>query len=183
MKKVVLVIVLAVILATGTAFSDHPSGFGIGIVGFYPGGIGLSLKIPGVPVYWGISAALGSDYFGVAVSGDYYLIDKNLVPDIGLNWFLGLGAFLDFNTYSSSHSGWGDYSRTYLAVGGRIPIGLSWQPFKLLEIFIDWAPSLGLGIWSDEKYKISGTEYTGRKGGVGFHGGWFNFELGIRLWF
>ena len=180
MKKIVLVIALAAILATGTVFADHPGGLGIGIVGFYPGGVGLSLKIPSVPIYWGISAAFGSDYFGADVSGDYYIVDSKLVPAIGLNGFIGLGAFFSFHDYSRED--WTDYSRTFTAFGGRIPIGLSWQPVKLLEIFFDVAPSLGLYIWSDEKHTVLGQEVITKEGSKGFHFGW-PIELGLRLWF
>jgi hypothetical protein len=133
-----------------------------------------------VPVYWGISAALGPNYLGVAVAGDLYFIDRKLVPEIGLNWFLGLGLFFDFYTYTTTDSARTNYSYTYMDFGGRIPIGLSWQPISFLEIFLDIAPSLGLGIKSDEKWKVGNTEYK-NAGSMGFHFGW-PVELGLRLW-
>ena len=67
MKKILFVFVLAAIVATGTVFADHPGGFGIGVQGgtggiWRSGGYGghhhgaLSLKIPGIPIFWAISA-------------------------------------------------------------------------------------------------------------------------------
>jgi hypothetical protein len=188
MKKVVVVIALAAILATGTAFADHPDGLGIGIVGTYGigwGGAGgaLSLKIPSVPIYWGISMGLSENFFRLGLTGDSYLIDQALVKDIGLHWFLGLGGWLDF--YNHSTTSWENkkYSAASFGLGARLPIGLSWQPVKFLEIFLDVAPSLGLWINTEAKYKDSvGIEHTWREGGIGFPAWGIPLELGLRIW-
>lgn len=178
MKKLVMGIALAAILATGTAFADHPDGLGIGIVGFYPGGVGLSLKIPSVPIYWAVNAGIGSNFFAVHLTGDGYIVDQLLAKDIGLNWFFGVGGWFSFYSFSMKNSEYGDYSYTRLAGGARIPIGLSWQPIKLLEIFLDIAPSLGIAF--DGKQESNGHVYN--DGGIGFAFYW-PIELGIRLWF
>jgi hypothetical protein len=187
MKKFVMMFALVAIIATGTAFADHPGGLGIGVVVFYPGGGGLSLKIPSIPIYWSINAGAGADgntsHFSINLTGDYYLIDKALVSDIGLHWFLGLGGFGSFYNYTynvKDHDISGSYTR--IAAGARIPLGLSWQPISLLEIFLDIAPSLGVNIDSGSTYKYGGKEYEMNKGGVGF-GFYWPIELGIRLWF
>ena len=187
MKKVLLSFALAAIIATGTAFADHPDGFGIGVVGSYGFGTvgyagaggGLSLKIPGVPVFWAINAAFGTGYFGVGLTGDYYIIDEVIASDIGLNWFLGVGGF--FSWYHWSFTTFGGYTYDNLSFGARVPIGISWQPIPMLEIFADVAPSIGAfmnGKWS---YKVSGVETSGG-GDLGLYWG-VPIELGIRLWF
>jgi len=165
MKKIFFVLILAAIIATGTAFADHPSGFGIGLQGGYNGswlgGLGggggaLTLKLPSLPIFWTVDFALYGSYSWLWLAGDYYLIDQKLVPSIGLNWYFGLGGYVNL--------GLGDPFG--LGVGVRAPIGLSWQPIRLLEIYLQAVPSIGLGILP----------------GVGLGGGWGG-NLGIRLWF
>jgi len=184
MKKLVTVLALATIIATGTAFADHPDGFGIGLVGSYSNwgfggtGGGLSLKIPSIPVYWAINANFGSNYFGVGITGDHYLIDRNLAGP--LHWFLGLGGYFTYLSYDDNASAI-EYSYNWMYGGLRIPIGLSFQPVNLLEVFIDVAPSFGFGVYSGYEYKAMGMTVN-EKGKTEF--GWgAPIELGIRLWF
>jgi len=165
-KKLVLVFVFAAVLATGAVFADHPRGLGIGVQGggggywgaggFHPNAA-LSLKIPSLPIFWAVRLDITDGYFGLGLSGDYYLIDDKLVPQIGLNWYLGIGGSLGLQ-FGNDWMG--------LGVAARLPIGLSWQPVSVLEIFLQIVPSLGVNILP------------------GFHfpsGGWGG-DIGIRLW-
>ena len=191
MKKLVLVIALAAILATGTAFADHPSGFGIGLVGNYGfggyagAGGGLSLKIPGIPIYWAVKLAGGSysgySSFGLGVTGDSYITDKCIAPQAFLHFFWGLGGFFDFYSFSYKYD-YASWGRTDLDFGLRVPIGLSFQPIKLLEFFLDVAPSFGLGMTGGYKYKnkVLGTEIS-EDPAFGFFWG-IPIELGFRIW-
>ncbi|MDR0598747.1 MAG: DUF3996 domain-containing protein [Treponema sp.] len=192
MKKPVLIIVFAAFLATGAVFADHPKGWGVGVQGGFDGGwIGsdlgsgaaLSLKIPYVPVFWAVNLGLGSSHFRVGLSGDYYFIDKPLVPAANLHWFLGGGGWIHFYSYSRTERGV-DSNYTSLAFGARVPIGLSWQPLPWLEVFADFAPSLGVAIDTDGKYKDGGgTEHKWHDGGVRFPAGGWGGDLGVRFWF
>ena len=177
MKKFVIFFALIAILATGTAFADHPDGWGVGVIGFYPGGVGLSLKIPNVPVFWGISAGFGTDHIAVHATGDYYIFDNVLVSEANLHWFLGVGGWFSFYSYTGKYQST-SYSWTHLAFGARVPVGLSWQPIPLLELFADIAPSFGVGITGEAK--VDG--YVAQKADTGFAFYW-PIELGIRLWF
>jgi len=188
MKRFVIVFALIAIIATGTAFADHPKGFGIGIVGSYSNwgfggtGGGLSLKIPDVPIFWAINASVGENYLGFGVTGDCYTIDKKLGGPF--HWFMGLGGYVNYYSYNEKYNyviGTADYSYSWIYAGGRLPIGLSFQPIPLLEIFIDIAPSIGVGVYSG--YEVEGTGYNRKEdGSVGL--GWgAPIELGIRLWF
>jgi hypothetical protein len=184
MKKILMVLALVAIITTGTAFADHPNGLGIGVVGNYSSwgfggqGGGISLKIPNIPIYWAISLGLGMDYFALGVTGDYYLIDNKL-GDL-LHWFFGVGGYFTFFNYSLKYLTV-DYSYTWMYGGVRAPIGISFQPMPLLEIFADIAPSIGLGIYSGYEYKVLGYTYKD-DGGVSL--GWgAPLEIGIRLWF
>ena len=186
MKKFVLLFVLVAMLAAGTAFADHPDGWGVGIVGGWGYGIGeaygLSLKIPSIPVFWSVNLAAGSHYFRFGLTGDYYLIDSALsIPT--LHWFLGVGGFFNFYSWSYKYN-WdgGDYSYTSMNFGARVPIGVSWQPIPLVEVFLDVAPSLGAHFDGGHKYKKKNGDEV--KEGAHFR---FLFglpiELGLRLWF
>ncbi|MDR0455625.1 MAG: hypothetical protein LBH20_02945 [Treponema sp.] len=170
MKKLVFVALIGLFISTA-AFADH-EGFGIGIVGgggYYGFGTGygaLSLKIPKVPIFWGISLPWHGG-FGLGITGDFYIFDNNLVTqnmtnDDGtykfkLDWYLGLGAFGNF--YFSSGYGGAD-------VGFRVPIGLSWHIIKQLELFLALVP--GVGFFIDN-------------GGVGPHFAGSG-EIGLRVW-
>lgn len=193
MKKLVIAVALVAILATGTVFADHPDGWGIGLMGrggygwgasdgsggSSLGGGALSLKAPSLPVYWGINLDLSYRYFGAGVTGDFYLIDDNLIEQI-LGWYLGLGGFVGFSTWGAGS----DYSWTSVSLGVRLPIGLSLQiPISSigLEVFLAVVPNLGIGFWFwdskyDQHWKDNGRKNIGVVGGIGG-------ELGFRIWF
>lgn len=157
-KRLVLLLCLAGILTTGV-FADHPNNkVGIGLFlgggwGSVGGGLfnpGLSLKIPGVPVLWGVNAAFGRGIAGLSVSGDYYFVDRSLVKDgsINLGWFFGLGGFAHFYF---GH----DFTA---ALGVRLPIGLSWNITRAFELFADLAPGIGVRFSSAPFYGVLGAE-------------------------
>jgi hypothetical protein len=184
MKKLALIVLLGLVVATVGVFADHPAGWGLGLGAQYgaawdhpsEGGARWSLyvKAPKLPVYWSVNldfeSGTGYSYFGLNLNGDYYIIDQTLVSDIGLGWFLGLGGYLRFNNYSYDLS---DYSYFGIGAGARLPIGLSWQPLDFLEVFLDIAPSLGfvanIGDYAPDKFDFPA-------------GGWQG-DFGIRFWF
>jgi hypothetical protein len=177
MKKWFTVCVLGLALGVTGVFAQHPGGLGIGVQGGYGGGLGgaLSLKVPSLPVYWAISVGpfeSGSGYsaIGFGVSGDFYMFDQALLPDIGLGWYLGFGAGVGWYSYDSSSSN-ADYAS--LSISGRVPIGLSWMipiPVKL-ELFLQIVPSLTFYIGMNGSDARSGL-------GTNFFGG----DAGIRIW-
>jgi hypothetical protein len=164
MKKLVILIALIAILGTGSVFADHPSGFGIGVQGGWSGGpgggAGLTLKFPSLPIFFSIDGLglFGGSGFHISGAGDYYFIDKTLVPEAGLNWYLGFGIGVAL---------WGFDGDLGLAASARLPIGLSWQPIDLLEIYLQAVPQIGLQILPD----------------IGLWGNFWGGNLGIRFWF
>jgi hypothetical protein len=179
MKKLVLVLIIGLLLGTA-AFADH-SGFGIGIVGgggwngAGTGHAGLSLKIPRIPVFWGIYYPFNTYYnlFALEVTGDFYIIDKNLFTNdvtnddgtykFKLDWYLGVGGFFSFHAWNGGG---------YVDFGLRLPVGLSWHIIKQLELFMGLYPGLGIHIgnyddwwWPVPVYPVIGG------------------ELGLRFWF
>ncbi|MDR1108520.1 MAG: DUF3996 domain-containing protein [Spirochaetaceae bacterium] len=168
MKKILIAVLVLFLVVTAGTFAEHPNGTGIGVDFRYgiAGGVGpaLSLKLKPVPVYWGIGLGINRNWFGLNVSGDYYFIDRALIPDIKLNWFLGAGAYVDMRFWNKDYRG--DDPAMSLALGARLPVGLSWQPLKFLEVFADVAPSLGFSVIP-----------------VHFPDWNVNFDFGARLWF
>jgi hypothetical protein len=184
MKRVFLVLAIGLALCAGAFAQDqHPTDkWGIGIQGggsgggFNGGGVDLTLKIPSVPVFWGIDLGFGSHWFGVGVSGDYYFIDKTLLPEAKLGWYLGGGVYARFTSVKGF--GWEDNKLVEknwvsLGAGARLPIGLSWHPIDLVEVYIQAVPSIGVNI------PFYNTEF--------FDHDWIGWgiggNLGIRFWF
>ncbi|MDR2542957.1 MAG: hypothetical protein LBC80_05865 [Treponema sp.] len=165
MKKILSVLVLLVIFTTGTAFAQnvHPGGLGIGVMwgghlddGFTGNeGAALSLKLPNNPFFWGVSVNKGPT---IGVQGDRYFFGSKLIPTLG--WYLGLGG------YGSIYLG----DIAALEFGLRAPLGLTFQPIDLLEIFVTLAPSLGISI------------ITGDDGDIDFPHFRWPVEIGIRIW-
>ena len=158
MKKFLFVLALVAIIATGTAFADHPGGLGIGIQGgggIYGSGGALSLKLPAVPVFW----AIGADFYGgtswIGVSGDVYLAEGNIVPEIKLDYYIGVGGFVNL--------AFGD--NFYIRGGARIPIGLSWHFLEIFELYAQIVPYLGISTYGSFFYwNVAG-------------------NIGLRIWF
>jgi hypothetical protein len=167
MKKFVLVLTLVAIIATGTAFADHSDGLGVGVlwrgnIGFGGGighGIALSLHVPKIPIFWGIDFHLNGNDIGLGVTGDKYIYDETLIEIV--HWYLGLGGYVDLYLADDA----------IIDFGARLPIGLSWHFLKILELFVDVAPSIGIGL------------YTHGSGDIDFPHTPFPVEIGIRIWF
>jgi len=172
MKKLILVLLIGLLVGTA-AFADH-DGLGIGIVGggFWGGAgfgyPGFSLKLPSIPIFWGIYFPLYNRYFGLGVTGDYYIFDKNLVTKdltnedgtykFKLDWYLGLGGFINMYFWPDDFN---------IGLGVRVPIGLSWHIIKPLELFLGLHP--GLGFWVGKYDALPVYPFIGG-------------EIGFRLW-
>ena len=177
MKKFVFVAVLAIILAVG-AFAEHPSGWGIGVVGQYnwewdgfygAGGAALALKAPQYPIFWGINARLGLSYFNAGVTGDYYIVEGTIIDSLNFCWYVGLGGYANFYSHFNNYNSNNNY--TGVGLGARVPGGVYIMPLSFIEVFMDLAPSLGLGL----KFRNSKvTPY--------FPSGSLGFDIGVRFW-
>ena len=171
-KKVVLGVALAAILTTGTAFAE---GFGIGVHGGFGGiggGAGLNLAFSGMYLYIdGLSAS--NNNFAVSGALDFMSLFHDEFVDT-LSFYIRLGVGASLWTWSTAHSdGLG------VAAGLRLPIGLSWRPIDLLELFVQLVPQVGL--------RFAGHDANVSNDATGYGGFriWSNFwgaNLGLRIW-
>jgi len=185
MKKHFLLLALVTLVTSGV-FAQHPDGWGVG-AGFQLGsrmhsgysdlilGASLFLKVPQVPIYWGISIdplEMGNEATALRfmLTGDFKLIHNPLLPSIGLSWFLSAGAY--FGLWHQSWDIWPgtSVSGSLIDLGLRVPIGLSLMPGNTFEFFFALVPSAGAYF------------FTGDFDGSGFAWG-FQGDIGIRFWF
>jgi len=170
-KKIILFTILITFLSAGFAFADYPKGWGIGIQGGFYGGWGgefglsrgaaISLKVPSVDIFWAIDLSINNNHFGLGVSGDKYFLHNALVPSIGLDWYIGGGVGVGLGLRDDRNN------PISLNAVVRIPIGLSFQPIDLFEIYLQMVPQIGFQFLPGFHFPI---------------GGW-PINLGIRLWF
>ena len=161
MRKIALVLIIG-FLATGTAFaSSSDDEVGIGFIGNFGGGgiggdtsgivqAGLSLRLPDIPFFWGLTFNFypGMELRGVGLMGDHHFFsrtfrDETVTDDEGytyhlrLDWYVGLGGFANFLF------GGPDDSLDF-AFGFRVPAGMSWRIVRWAELAVGIIPSFGM---------------------------------------
>ncbi|MCL2609578.1 MAG: hypothetical protein FWD94_06730 [Treponema sp.] len=189
MKKIALGLMLGMLAGAIASAQESGNGagheqgssdqLGIGIVGNFGGGAfgahfnpGLSLKLPQLPIYWGIFAEPFGDSFGMSVSGDYYAVKKTLDErrlvdedgsyyDLKLYWYLGIGGFANIHFLGDLGNGF--------AFGARIPIGISWPIARKFDLTLGVVPTLGAYLGPAD----TGDVFYWSIGG----------ELAVRYWF
>jgi hypothetical protein len=169
MKKKIILAAIIALITTGAAFAEYPKGWGLGLVAGYSGywesgydngaNWGIALKAPNPPIFWTIAVELDKNYSVLGLHGDYYLLHNNLIKEINLHWYIGIGGWVWLWLPRQGDIGLGS--------GARAPIGLSWQPVELFELFMELAPSLGIRITPDFHFPT---------GGLGA-------AIGFRFWF
>ena len=146
MKKLVLVLALVAFLGAGTAFAD----FGIGVHVGGAGGLGdlgygggLNLAFSNIYIY--IDTAFRGSSLGVSGAVDFVSFLNIDIVDT-LSFYLRLGIPVSI---------WGFGSDFGLAAGVRVPVGLSWKPTEMIEVFFQLIPQVGIrilpsvNIWDD----------------------------------
>jgi len=127
MKK--RVVIIAFVLMAVVAMGSFADTFGIGVaysinaIGGLPSSALLSLKVPQLPIIWGVGARIGGGAFNLAATADWWLIQQNLVSF--LNIYAGPGLYISLPDY--------------FEIGARIPVGLNAYPLDFLEIFAELA--------------------------------------------
>ena len=131
MRRKVVVIAVALLLAVGGAtFAQNTFGIGaafsLDAIGSLPQQALLSLKVPQVPILWGIGVEVNEGDFNMGLTADWWFYQTNLTGP--LNFYLAAGVYAALpETFE---------------VGGRIPLGLNIFPLPVAEIFLEFAPTL-----------------------------------------
>jgi hypothetical protein len=129
--------IIALILVAVVAMSSFADTFGVGAafslnaIGGLPSSAMLSVKVPQLPIMWGIGAQLGGGTFNLAMTTDWWLYEQNLVSF--LNIYAGPGLYISLPSS--------------FEIGARIPVGLNAYPLDFLEIFAELA--LAHPFWSE----------------------------------
>ena len=155
MKKV---IAIAFVLIALSAVAASAGNFGIGgafsmdILNTANGGAMLSLKVPSIPIVWGIALQGGNDNFNLGLTADWWLYQQGLAGALGL--YVGPGLYVSLPDN--------------VELGGRVPIGINLFPLNFLELFLEIAPTLVF--YSNQGISIPN---FGLQGAFGFRF-WFN---------
>ena len=124
-KIVIIALILMAVLAVGASADTYGMGaaFSLDALGGLPSSAMLSLKIPQLPILWGIGAQIGGGTFNLAVTADWWLYQANLVSFLGIYAGPGLYVRLPGN----------------FEIGARIPVGINAYPLDFLELFAELA--------------------------------------------
>ena len=149
MKKRLLLLTLLVAIVAAPAFSFGIGGaFGLNFMGGVGTGGLLSVKFDEFPAVFGVGARISSGGFRVGVTADWWLYTTNLVEMLDL--YVGPGLFVDI----------GD---NVFDLGVRVPIGIHMFVIDPLELFLEFAPAIGVGFSPDFYFPAWGLQ-----GAVGF---------------
>lgn len=149
MKKKILLVVLLAALAAAPAFSFGIGGaFGLNFMGGVGTGGLLSVKFDEYPAVFGVGARFGHGWFNIGITADWWLYETNLVEMLDL--YVGPGLFADIGT--------GVFN-----FGVRVPVGIHMFVIDPLELFLEIAPAIGVGLSPSFYFPAWGVQ-----GAVGF---------------
>ncbi len=146
------------------------------------GNFHLTGKISGSSVMFGLDIGFGTEITGVDLSFDWWLFNPTF-GDVGaatLSMYLGPG--LDVGI---GFGGTGEDNPFTIALGGRVPLGLSWciGGFEIFTEFVFAMHVLDIGLGDGGYVKLFGVDLDDKEdvNFVGTLNGGFNF--GFRYWF
>ncbi|HKK49058.1 MAG TPA: hypothetical protein VJ932_08165 [Alkalispirochaeta sp.] len=124
MKRIIVVLVLAAVIATGSVAADT----GVGVILGDPTGISaLFGNRVAVAAAWSLNSY-------VHLHADLWLLNRPLVDP--LSWYFGVGGTVQIlgNEEDSDD----------LRLGARIPFGIQWYVLPRLELFAELAPGISV---------------------------------------
>jgi len=148
MKKILLVLVLFVSAGVSSAFAWGIGGaFNLGVTDSAIPGAALTVKPPNSSLVFGLGATLGSNVSVIGLTADYWAVNAKLVD--ALNYYVGFGGYLTIVANDNNNA---------LGLGGRIPVGLNIFPIKPLELFLEVAPTIGVGLGDPVTFPVWGLQ-------------------------
>ena len=153
MKKIIVLVVLVLVVISGTTFA-RPTGFAIGAA-FGINELGtdipmsalLSFKLPQFPVMFGAGMRLNESVFNLALTADWWLYRTHLVGVVSL--YIGPGLYITIPDN--------------VRFGLRLPVGIQAFIIEPFELFLEIAPTIT--IVAPEGIEIPS---FGAQGAVGF---------------
>ena len=143
-KTIVIALVLLAAVAVPMTFATGVgAAFGLPIGSGLPGSnVMLSLKLANVPFLMGLGFSVGNTTSSFGFTGDWWVANQNLFSFV--NYYLGPGFYVG---YSEA-----------LVLGGRFPFGLNVFPIKNLELFVELAPTLAVGLGDPVTFPVFGVQ-------------------------
>ena len=130
-RKVALLVLVLLIGAAAAGFGATwgvGASFGIDAIGGLPNQAMLSVKVPQLPILWGLGLQVGEDQANLGLTADWWLYTTNLFSFVNL--YVGPGLYTALPEP--------------FELGGRVPIGLNAYPVDVFELFLEVAPTLVL---------------------------------------
>ena len=134
MRKVTIIILVMTILSFGNLFAFGIGGsFTLNVLETGTGGAALSLKLDQLEPILGIRFNSGENSVSFGLTADWWMYRSPLIGFIHI--YAGPGFYVNL---ANTNNG------TLVGTGLRIPIGFQIYPLKPLELFIEFAPSVGV---------------------------------------
>lgn len=153
LRLVLIAVVLLFVIAVPMTFATGVgAAFGLPFGGGLPGSnVMLSLKVAKIPFLMGLGFTVNQNSAAFGLTGDWWVANQNLFSFF--NYYLGPGFYIGY--------------ANNILLGGRFPIGLNVYPIKNLELFVEVAPTLAVGLGNTISFPVWG----------------FQSGFGLRFWF
>nr|QXF14424.1 hypothetical protein BCCFPMHH_00030 [uncultured bacterium] len=132
LTAILLTITCHTALAQQSSGAAEPLGIKVG-VGFDQG-FGVTAQFED-----NMNVFLGND----GISADYIVKKGKFDPSLPINWYVGLGAALNWgNDYNHSHSDGTSHNESYNVYSARVPLGITYAFAKGWDVYGQAAPDL-----------------------------------------
>lgn len=134
MRKIVIIIMVLTTLSFGNLFAFGIGGsFTLNVLESGTRGAALSVKLDQLEPIVGVSFSSGENSFSLGLTADWWMYRAPLIGFV--NIYAGPGTYVNVANANDE---------TLVDLGLRIPVGFQVFPLDPLELFIEFAPSVGV---------------------------------------
>ncbi len=134
MRKVIIIILVLTVLTFGNLFAFGIGGsFTLDVLESGTRGAALSVKLDQLEPIIGLSFSSGDNSFSLGVTADWWMYREPLIGIVYM--YAGPGTYVNVANANDE---------TLVDLGLRIPVGLQVFPLDPLELFLEFAPSVGV---------------------------------------